>query len=219
MFYYPQKKVCLCFKKNTMRISATYGISFNAQRISDANILRYNKENGSYEDSSVSFVELNPNDKNDRNAVNEAVTFWKYDLYGSTIAHAMKRTSDSSEKEPSDKYYVITSQKDNFENLNPDEIEALTHVFVSNKRVVVRHLQVNPDFVYAWDKPECKHVGKSMIDCLKELYSDRAITLIATKTATKFYEKQGFEHTKDPENRLTWNKQAEENVAYKDEYW
>jgi hypothetical protein len=47
-------------------------------------------------------------------------------------------------------------------------------VFETKKEVTVKHLQVNPDLIYTLEPPEYKHVGKSMIDGLKEKYFDHS---------------------------------------------
>ena len=58
-----------------------------------------------------------------------------------------------------------------------------------------------------------------MIDSLKDKYNDRSIVVVPSKSAKKFYEKQGFEQFEDAENRLIWHKEAEDGYEYKDEYW
>lgn len=202
-----------------MNLSVQPSINFKARLLSKANVLKYDSDNDCYKDNTLSFVEVSPKDISDRRAVKEAVGEWRQDLYGDSMAKSMEYFSFSSEKDMSDKFFVITEQKDNFVKLEPEKIEALTHVFESNKRVKVVHLQVNPDLIYPLGNPEYKHVGKGMIDCLKDKYNDRSIHLISSPTATKFYEKQGFERTNDPENRLVWNKEAEADCKYKEEYW
>lgn len=201
-----------------MKISGQYGINFGAQFISNANIKHYDKDTDKYKDVSASFVEMNPKDKDDVTSVCDAVNFWYLDLYGGNIANVMKSVYAGKEKAPSDKIYALTTQKDKFSKVNPDNIEALAHVFETNKRVRLVYLQVNPDMIYQFN-PEYKYIGKSMIDSLKDKYNDRSIVVVPSKSAKKFYEKQGFEQFEDGENRMIWNKGAEDDYEYKDEYW
>lgn len=202
-----------------MRINYSQQPVFGANLISKTSIKSLDPISEEYNDVEASFVEINPMDRRDRDSVNDAVFSWKNDLYGFHISNTMEKMAVSFDDTSSDKIYAITTQNDRYWKLNPDSIKALAHVFETQKRVRVVFLQVDPGLVYAKSNPNYKHVGKGMIDSLKEKYNDRSITLISSNTATKFYEKQGFEHCDDIENRLTWNKEAEENSEYKNEYW
>ncbi|MCR5265686.1 MAG: GNAT family N-acetyltransferase [Cyanobacteria bacterium RUI128] len=202
-----------------MKVSGQYDINFGAKFISKANIKEYDTGKRKYKDSPASFVELDPRNKNDVNSVSDAVYYWNNDLYGSNIAYNLKWLSNNAQSNTFEKIYAITTQDKEFGQLNPDKIEALAQVFETNKRVRLVYLQVNPELVYSYDTPEYKHVGKSMIDNLKDIYHDRSIILNPSSSAKRFYEKQGFEHCDDGENHMIWNKEAEQDYKYKDEYW
>ncbi len=202
-----------------MNISGKFGINYKAQFLTNVTVQKYDNKSKEYSDKHASFVEVDPKDKNDLRSVRHAVENWNMDLYGMNISNSMNSLRWSTDKKLSDKFFAITTQDNNFEELNPDKIKALAHVFETNKRVDVVHLQVNPDLIYAITPPDYKHVGKGMIDCLKDKYNDKSISLISSPTATQFYVKQGFEKITDAENRLVWNKEAEENCEYKNEYW
>ena len=202
-----------------MRINSISQIGFGAELVSKTSIKKLDSISDTYNDVEASFVEINPKDKRDRNAVNEAVFYWENDLYGMNISNTMERLAESDEDISSDKIYAMTTQKDRFWKLDPDKIKALAHVFETNKRVRVVHLQVNPEYIYVLGNPEYKYIGKGMIDSLKDKYNDRSIILVSSDSAIKFYEKQGFEHCSDIEKRMIWNKEAEEDSKYKEEYW
>lgn len=202
-----------------MKISGQFGTNFGAKFISKAQIQKYDSEDGKYKNTSASFVEVDPKNEHDVNSVFDAVYYWDHDSYGLNIAYNLKWLSGSTKGPQSDKVYAITRQKKDFDKLKSDEIEALAHVFETNKRVRLIYLQVNPYLIYTLGRPEYKHVGKSMIDSLKDIYNDRSIILNTSSSAKRFYEKQGFEHCNDGENRMIWNKEAEQDYIYRDEYW
>ncbi len=204
---------------NNMKLSAHTGINFQAQLLSKTKALKYDRDNGEYNDVPVSFVEVSPKDSDDMKSVRNAVEYWDGDLYGMNIANSMGTLRWSTDENPSDKFFVITTQQKDFQKLNSDNIEAIAHIFETKKRVKVVHLQVNPDLIYTLEQPKYKHIGKSMIDSLKDKYNDRSINLISSSTAQRFYEKQGFNRTKDVENRYIWNEEAEADCKYKEEYW
>jgi len=202
-----------------MKISGQYSTNFGAKLISRTNIKKYEGNDDKYKDYKASFIEIDPKNKNDRRAMSDAVYYWKSDSYGMNVVARMDDLAKNEDDNPADKIYAITTQKDRFSKLDSDRIEAVAHVFETNKRVQLVYLQVNPDLIYGWKNPDYKYVGKGMIDSLKDKYHDRSIILVPSKTAEKFYEKQGFEYFNDGENRMIWNKQAEEQSEYKDEYW
>ena len=202
-----------------MNCSGQYNISFGANLISTPTIKRYDENTDEYKDSPASFVEINPLDSNDRDAVWDAVQSWKSDSYGVNVANNMENIAENEVTESPDKIYAITSQNDNYSHLKPDKIEALAHAFETNKRVRLMYLQVNPDWVYSLGNPELKYVGKGIMDALKEKYNDRSIILVPAAHAVRFYEKQGFEHCNNGENAMIWNKEAEKGSEYENEYW
>ena len=155
--------------KNVMKINYQPCTSFKSELISRRNIQKYEPETDTYKDVEASFVEINPKDKHDRNSVNDAVFSWDNDSYGMNISNTMENLAESDEDISSDKIFAITTQKDRLWKLDPDSIKALAHVFESKKRVRVVYLQVDPSLIYTLSNPNYKHVGKGMIDSLKEL--------------------------------------------------
>ena len=200
-----------------MYISGLHSINFGAQSISTPKIKHYDEENRDYHDAFVSFVELNPKDKNDVDSVVDAVKYWRNDLYGHNIVSAMKQLAHNKEQNPSEKIYAVVIQKDLLSKLNPEKIAALAQVYETKKRVRLVYLQVNPDYIYS--NSEYKRIGSGMLNSLKTQYHDRSIILVPAASAVDFYKKQGFVDCNDGANRMIWNKKAEDDSENAGEYW
>jgi hypothetical protein len=149
-------------------------INFKANYI-DSVPLKHNKQGA--------FIEINPNSDKDLLAVKKVAEAWStkftegifYGLYG------CHNTSDNKTK-----FFAITGQVDNLEELNPSAILAImeTH-HISNRQIKINLLQVNP-----LNKKE--GIGTSMINCLKGVTSCKEILTHPVEDAMNFYYKLGF---------------------------
>lgn len=171
-------------------------ISFKANYISSANVLQ-NKNLKSYPQQ-VSFVELNPHDNYDVVSANCANLVWggksrKQEYFGDEICHALNVMNHSNISTRETRFFAITSQLDNFQNLISEKILALTQVIKCNDKTrYIEYLQVAPQYSYNATMPKYRHVGTAMLDSLKKLFCEEDIELDAVADAVKFYLKNGF---------------------------
>jgi len=179
-------------------------ISFTANYIKPAIIQKINTKNNKAETLEVSCVELNPKDNRDLKAVREVVYDWETtDGYDGAILSYMRNYASegkywevsSCSKEYLDKmkFYAITSQKENFENLDSDDILALGQIKVDDN-IELKYLQVKPEsFTSYLKKEKFKYIGTQMLKLILSLFPNKDITLCSSPYVYDFYLKNGFE--------------------------
>ena len=178
-------------------------ISFQARYITSG-FVKDNEHNN----KCVSFVELETNSTNDKRALKKANRNWlkEYrklwkgqnpkeivDAYlGDNIYGNFKREM----KTPTSKsFYAITTQNDNFEKLNSEEILGLTEITTHYVgKYEIEHLQTKPNCTaFTPNKPYHK-IGTGIIDCLKKSLPYKEIQVSPIFDVAEFYEKNGFEY-------------------------
>ena len=88
--------------------------SFKAKFITSIPIKKLNTSNGNYEEFNASFVKYDVKNKNDLKAIKET-SYWR-SLYGPNIYKKAKALTMDYFNEMNDKIYILTEQKNNFEN-------------------------------------------------------------------------------------------------------
>jgi hypothetical protein len=177
-----------------------YTPNFQAKFVKYSTVKKYSKAVQNYVPEQVSFVKLEPENKNDILSIHESVDDWVGDIYGEKIASMLSLLSKlkTNSKTP---IYAMTGQKDKIETLNPSKILGLVAIQEkNNKSASIEFLQVNPTYAHKNTNKkarEYKNIGDAILDSLKSIYSD-TITLISGYWCTKFYETNDFKLT-DPE--------------------
>ena len=164
-------------------------ITFKAHFINNTTVQR-KKNNKQFENVNVSFVQLNPKSANDIKALYEIdKEWWSFKTYANDI-----RLDFLNDYEPSAKTYAVTTQKDHFEKLNPDEVLGLAYVVdeTAQDRVILEYLQADPSNKHAAAMATFKRIGSSIIKSLSKIYENNEMILTPKKTAEPFYEKLGF---------------------------
>ena len=169
-------------------------INFTANFIKHANVQKQYHPN-TYYNKQVSIVELDKDDANDIDALYKTSESWTKDgaRYAFDIFHeAVKGYEyDDIEKEH---YYALTEQDKDYEKLEPDKILGMM-LFSESKfnENEINWFQVKPNsnFVNSRDR-KCRHVGKAMIDLLKDRHFDKTIYVKSSDAAVDFYIAQGF---------------------------
>ena len=188
-------------------------ISFTARYIRPANIKKLDGD--TYKPHVVSLVEMEASDI----PVIERVAFnWMQ-----PVSDQLSKEADSIGKEGRH-VYAITNQGDKFEKLNPDNILGMM-MFQEHKSSkthnTIEFLQVNPmdmspnygsslgrkfnkivSFIFGFKKPEHKHVGQSLLDSAKDMFSEKPIDLFAVDKALDFYFHNGFKRIPGFKNRF-----------------
>ncbi|MCR5266050.1 MAG: hypothetical protein K6E29_05590 [Cyanobacteria bacterium RUI128] len=170
-------------------------INFTANFVKRAPVLKKD-DKGGYSPARVNIVELDKDDANDIESLYATSIEWNEQgaRYASDVFHeAVKGYEyDDIEKEH---YYAVTEQTKDFHKLDPKKILGL--MLFSESRFnenEINWFQVRPDtnIVNSHDR-EYKHVGKSLIDLLKERYWDKPIYVKSSQAAVDFYASQGFQ--------------------------
>lgn len=194
-------------------------INFTARYIRPANIKKL--DGNSYKPHTASLVEMEDADR-------PALEFIE-DCWRTPITKQIRRESRRIGAEGLH-IYAVTSQADKFEKLNPDNVLGMM-LFQEGKSLrpynKIELLQVSPtemspnygstinkkwkkfiSTVFRFRDPEYKHIGKSLLDSVKAMHSDKPIRVFALQEAISFYEHNGFKITPESKTKhlLEWIK-------------
>ena len=190
-------------------------ISFKASFVNTANIQQLQQDG--YKSCNAAFVEMHPNSKNDISTLKCISNTWGQEFYASSIYNAAlgdSRLDDFVIEKPiARKFYALTSQKDSFEKLNPENVLGMVHINNYPNFNSIEFLQTNPEYIIPAKKesfmekclnkifktpkpevkqPKYKHIGSGILDSLKQTFSDKPMTLLSVPEAKNFYKKNGF---------------------------
>ena len=148
-------------------------------------------------------VELTRNDISDLREVSKK---WRSTL-GLYIASDSRTFINSG----SYHFYALTKQKNNFEKLVVDDVLGLAEIKELDTFNRVLYIQTKPEYIsrrYGCSLPDriCnsfknvlispfrkfKHIGKGMLDSVKDIFPDKRIELTSVDEAVGFYKKQDF---------------------------
>lgn len=173
--------------------------SFKASYVDKINIQKLNSRK-KYVPYQANLVELN---RSDLKALEEIRTKWKNSwLCGKFISWAEKMHSSS------DKAFALTTQKENFENLQPNTVLGLMNIDLHRRKSELNYIitkPVNPDY---------NKVGSSLINYAKTLTDKITLTAASKNLVDKFYKPLGFIHEYKNNNdgnaycELIWLKNA-----------
>lgn len=192
-----------------MKIQSAVPLSFSAKLINTPNVQIFDK-NGSSKSQKVSFMEYVPS-RAEANALDDAVRLWYEDKFGGDIAYDAMLIADGREDSQKHKVYILSSQTDNFEKVEPDKILGLAHVEKLGKNTVrINHLQTNSNLIqtpYGFNKDiKYKGIGRAIVKTIQQLNSNCSIILESIYSAVNFYEKLGFEMISPKYFIMKWKK-------------
>ena len=144
--------------------------------------------------STANFVKLDPNDKRDYFAVEQAVNNWHGDTLGACMHDAMFLPGADEE------FFALTTQEDGFENLNPYSILGVASLTENNSENDIRidFLQTDPMYIDqgVYKKlPFYKWIGSALVDGIAKRFKDKTLSVFSMLKSEPFYEKKGFEKT------------------------
>jgi len=177
-----------------MRIPRNNTLNFEAKFIKSTQVQKLDTKTGSYSPKKVSFVELEADNFSDVWAVAMAAKYWPDEFYASNIAYCANRIFAKDPK--------FANKKE----LNDTEILGLAEITETNKHSVeLEYLQVDPSIIYSYPEKPFKKIGTRILDMLKQVYKDKAITLTSRAGKTSdFYVKNGFQCIEPENNRYIW---------------
>ncbi len=179
-------------------------ISFGATYISSALVQKNDHKKDTKKDVEVSFIELDPKNKVDLEAVHGVCEKWNLkdsylDIRYLFFMFCARR--GFSKGAPNTKFYAITTQKDNFNNPKTDDMLAVAEVEELDKdKLELKFLHVEPKHNNDSDSnSRFKYVGTALLDSLKNISKNKNIVVDSALSAVEFYKKNGFKltHLKD----------------------
>jgi hypothetical protein len=184
-------------------------VSFGAKYINHINVGKLNGKN--YSQVEVPFVEINPLNKNDIDALNDIAKYWIDDKFATNISVTANAIYEDKNPEKI-KIYALTSQTDCFEKLNPDNILGVIETEnISPFHIHINRFQVKPDYVYNRDL-EYAGVGTSILSSLKALCNKITAISECDESTKMFYVRNGFQEHPEGSNAFTWYKDIFEDV-------
>ena len=168
-------------------------INFKANYIKPVNI----KKQG--EDYSASLIQIDKTNPNDIKALQKLAYSWgtrtyAYDVYinASDDYYALRGEENYSKYSDPSEYYAITKQKNNFDDLNYADILGITQLSNRENTNEIKYLQVEPKNSYYSKQRKYSHVGSTLIENIKQMFSDKVLFLYSNAKSISFYEKLGF---------------------------
>lgn len=172
-------------------------ISFKANYINSANI-KDSFRDKNQTNCKVSFVEVHPQSEQDVKTMREVTLNWGRDSYATNILEHFLYSHFCGDDLDENRFFALTTQKNNFEKLSTDDVLALALVGKeSKKRVDLKYLQVDPENNYFSSERRYEGVGRGILHSICNFFENKDIFLQSAKTACEFYRLQGFEQIKD----------------------
>ena len=147
-----------------------YSVSFKARRIATTNIKA--KLQDKWKEIPVNLVRLHPKtNKGDRLALDSVTRLWNNKNLSGSIQEQAAICNDP--------VFALTTQKDNFKNINPKKILGMmtTNEFKKSPEdtVEIFRIGVNPEYAYAQNRNQrdIKHVGAAMVRKLVDLLNKK----------------------------------------------
>lgn len=195
------KNIFRNFKKNMI----SNNISFGAKFLYSSTIQKYDRAKNIFVDKGVSLVQFEPQNRSDKLAIKIANNKWGRYFIGQSIYLCADMLSKKEASKEVNKILMLTEQTDNFKKLDATKILALAQTQQNkNLPMELKWLQVDPKFQYSNDGRTIKHVGKAIVDTLKNIYDE--LILDSSPNSKRFYIKQGFELVDDINARFLWKK-------------
>ncbi len=177
-------------------------VSFSGNYISPVHVLKKNCCN-MFMPHKVSIVELDTLNKRDIFALKDIGRTWD-EPYLDIICDDARMLFETSERSLFHRFFVLTTQRDNFNNLQPDGILAATEItaFPTSKKINIDFLQVDPENNYLARYRNYKNIGSALIAGIKNIFKGKEITVQSVPSALPFYFKNKFHPITKNSNNL-----------------
>jgi hypothetical protein len=111
-------------------------ISFKANLVNSINIKQLDK-NGCYKDIPANFVELNIKSESDLNTLSKVKENWKQeDSFAKLIYNSFYHYHNLRNKSKKGKFYALTSQQDDFKELDENKILGVTQIYKNTGKYI-----------------------------------------------------------------------------------
>ena len=187
------KKIFISFQNGMEKIN------FKGSFISTVNISKIRPLSAPVK---VSAVELNPLDNRDLKVLQKVHSLWSANFSG-VIYKDAEKINLTEIPDDTQKFFVLTRQKNNFENLCAEDVLAEIKVIPEgSKSIFLDYLQVQPDNMFDSDNRIFKGIGTAALNFLKKLYNGKEINLHSLYSSRYFYEQNGFRPVEPESNNL-----------------
>lgn len=190
-------------------------VSFGASFVSNAIIkTRVNNSSNEYENKTSAFVELNPQDINDINALNDVVCIFEQSRRkGNNYADAMRKDFNKVCVEPENKankrFFALTNQQDTFEYLDGKKVLGTVETSEKGNSATIKFLHVDPKINYFSNNRNTKGVGNAILDSLTNLFKNKDIYVLPDYKAVDFYSQYGFVPTQNVSRVLVYRQHTQ----------
>lgn len=180
------------FRISVMRINNYSQINFNAKFLNNVTIQKLNPKTNNYIPTTASFVEFEPQNAKDFEAIKNAVTNWEGQVFATSIGTNAENIIKGTISNKINRIFMLTTQKDNFEKLDKEKVLGLANMEqLPNKPNELRYFQVKPDSKFGTNNRKFRHVGKEMLKSIQHIYKKGQ--LMASYSAANFYARMGLE--------------------------
>lgn len=182
-------------------------INFTANLI-DRPTIKQRKYGFLWKPIDVSIVELDSTKLSDVNALGKTSKNWdkKGAIYVKHILFNIIPYLKAGIADIKDHYYALTTQQDNFEKLEPENILGLMLFREKNDcKNEICYLEVNPSTTKNKNIfRKYKDVGKTLVEFVKSQFSQKKIEVWSDLDAIDFYKKRGFRRRSRNICNLCW---------------
>lgn len=170
--------------------------TFTGNFIGNAKVLR-KVSNEKFVPCELPVVEMNPFDEKDLHALKNISNVWEGCLFAKSAYLRALSIFETIPEKINQRFFILTKQKNNFENINAEDILAESRVYIFDKpKVDIRSFEVDPAQNH-WSMPEYKNynnLGTGFLNKLKEIFKGKLITLDSLSSSKEFYLKNGFKN-------------------------
>ncbi len=184
-------------------------VYFGAKFIQTIPVKQYSYRAKTYSSVPVSFVELNPFDKQDLKTLEKIIYEFGDDSYAGNIYFDAKHFNQDIPRLLM-RFFAITKQKDSFEKLKPEEILGLADITEKGGfKINLNYLQTHPQYLNSYPRPKFyKGIGTAIIDCLKNMAQKINLRSTPSSATINFYKKNGFSSLPHDKRLMIWEKKA-----------
>ena len=198
-----------------MNISINPPVYFGAKFVNNTTVGKKDTNTDTYHNEYVSFVEIEPDNQKDLDALENCAKYWRNDDFAMNISHAANAIHNKSKYYKSNRVFALTSQKSDYDNLDDNKILGLVHISEFCKEsAFIEHLQVNPDMIFDKNSTfdftkerEYKGGGTGILNSLKQLYWKITLFPSSSDSVKNFYKKNGFVEYPPHTNNYVWYKE------------
>lgn len=188
-----------------MKVNINNSVNFTAYYMNyRPTVRKLTSQSNNYENATVSMVEIDLDNKKDLSALEDISRTWESAMLMNNIYSEAYEVSQNDELKENYRFYVLTNQKSDFENLKPEEILTVCAIETENEdNAFIEYLQVKKDFK---ESEQYKMLGTAMVEGLKNYYSRINLYSVPSESVMDFYERNNFKHMPHSKYFFEWDR-------------